>query len=375
MAQVTLRALCFVAAKRAELVGIQEANVEIADGEFAVLAGPAGSGKSTLLRLIAGLEKPASGDVLIGDRKVNEVLPKDREVAMVFRNYALFPHLSVYDNVAFGLKVRKFPGAEIKKRVQEAAAILGLENLLTRKPAGLTNEESLRVALGRALVRQAKVFLLDQPLALLEPAARERMRLEIARLQQRLETTMICSIEDPMEAMSLGDRIIVLRDGVVQQSDTPTAIYAGPANLFVAEFMGNPPMNLIRGTLKQERDTLLFRERDEGTIEFRIPTTTARAFLQEFAGRGVVLGIRPEDISLTQNPPSKSETAANFPALLEVVQARGAETILHLQTGAHALVSRSDGALDRRDAGRRVRCTFSPACAHFFDTETTHRIK
>lgn len=352
---------------------VRGVNVEINDGEFAVLVGPPGAGKTTLLRLIAGLEKISGGEVLIGDRQVNDVLPKDRDVAMVFRNYALFPQMSARENIVFGLKLRKFPASEIEKRLREAAEILGIAPLLDSKPAGLTKEEQLRVALGRALVRQPKVFLFEEPLAALTAPVRERMQTEITRLHQRLEATVIYSTQDPGEAMSLGDRLVVLRDGTVEQSETTAAVYAVPANMFVASFLGSPAMNLIRGSLKPERDGLLFREQEEGTIEFRLPAAE-RSALAEFSGRAIVFGLRPEDLALTQSPATKQDAAPTFPALLEVVQPRGAETILHLQTGAHGLVSRSRHAIERAEAGRRVRCTFQPSAAHFFDPVSTQRI-
>jgi len=372
MAEVTFRNISFNAPKADGPSAVTGIDLEIGDGEFAVVLGPALSGKSTLLRLLSGLEKPGQGEMAIGGRPVNNVPPQDRELAMVFRDYALFPQMSVRNNIAFGLTIRKFPKNEIAKRVQDAAAILEIAPLLDRKPAALTMEQRLRTALGRALVRQPKVFLFDEPLANLDAPIAATMRTELAKLHQRLGTTFVYTTRDPVEAMSLGDRLIVLRDGRLQQSASPAAIYDAPANLFVASFVGNPPMNLIHGSLKQERDGWLFREREEGTIELRLPVleSTKAAAL---AGGEVVLGIRPEEIVLA--PADAPRNSANtFPALLEVVEPLGAETDLHLQTGAHALVCRTAASVDRKEAGRRMRLTINPAKTHLFDPVSTERI-
>ncbi|MDQ2659378.1 MAG: ATP-binding cassette domain-containing protein [Verrucomicrobiota bacterium] len=372
MAEVTFRNISFTAPKAEGPSAVTAIDLEVGDGEFAVVVGPALSGKSTLLRLLTGLEKPAQGEIAIGGRPVNDVPPPDRELAMVFHDYALFPQMTVRNNIAFGLTIRKFPKNEIAKRVQDAAAILEITELLDRKPAALTMEQRLRTALGRALVRQPKVFLFDEPLANLDPPVAATMRTELAKLHQRLGTTFVYTTRDPIEAMSLGDRLIVLRAGRVQQSASLTAIYDAPANLFVASFIGNPPMNLIHGSLKPERDGWLFRERDEGTIELRLPLAES-ANASALAGKEVVLGIRPEAIALA--PVDAPKNSANtFPALLEVVESLGAESDLHLQTGAHVLVCRTAAMIDRKEAGRRMRLTINPAKTHLFDPVSTERI-
>lgn len=370
MAQVILRNISCTAGR---VTPVSDVSLEIMDGEFAVVVGPSGSGKSTLVRLIAGLEEISQGEIFIDERRVNDVSPKDRDVAMIFRDYALYPHMSVYENITFGLKLRKFPKTELNKRAQNAAAILGIEQLLARKPDALSAEQRLRVALGRVMVRQPKVILFEEPLANLDAALQMQMRTEITKLHQRLQTTMIYTTRDSVEAMSLSDRVVVLNDGVVQQSDSPSAIYHAPANMFVAGFLGRPAMNLIHGTLKQERDSLLFREREDGTIEARLPVAD-RPGAVAFAGKSVVLGIRPEDIEVVPPALSPRNSATTFPALLEVVEAIGAERNLYLQTGAHTLICRTRNAITRGEAGRRMRFAIDQAEAHFFDPESTRRI-
>ncbi len=375
MAKVTLQNLSNSSPDRkaGAVAAVNDVNVDIGDGEFAVVVGPARSGKSSLIRMIAGLEEIARGEILIGERRVNDVPPKDRDVAMVFRDYALYPRMSVYENMAFGLKLRKFAKAEIDKRVRDAAGILGIGPLLDCKPDALSAEQRLRVAIGRAMVRQPKVFLFEEPLANLDLPTQEKMRAEIAKLHQRLEATVIFTTQDSAEAMSLADRLIVLRDGILQQNDAPSAVYAAPANLFVAGFIGRPAMNLIHGTLKLERDALLFREIEGGTIEARLPVSDG-AEAVKFAGKPVVLGIRPEDLVLAQASPSSKTSGPTFPAVLEVVEPNGAQTNLYLQTGAHTLVCRSPGAIDRGEAGRRMRFAIDPTKAHLFDPVSTARV-
>ncbi|MBA2413787.1 MAG: ABC transporter ATP-binding protein, partial [Burkholderiaceae bacterium] len=295
-----------------EVAPVDDISLDIQDRECVVLAGPSGCGNSTLLRMVAGLEKIARGDVFIGDHRVNDVPPKDRNVAMLFQNDALYPDMSIYENMAFGLKRRNFSTTEIKKRVMDAAALLGLSAPLEHKPNGLSAEQRQRAALARAIAHQPKVFLFDEPLLNLETATRARMRTEIVRLHQRLETTMIYVTRDPAEAMMMGQRLIVLSNGVVQQDDMPLALYNSPANLSVAGFLGSPSMNLIHGTLKQERDSLLFSEREGGTIIARIPLSK-RPALKEFLGKPVVLGIRPEDIEVAQSPSRQGLAPNIFP--------------------------------------------------------------
>src|SRR5690349_3162430 len=242
----------YPAEKGTNVTAVEDVNLEIADREFVVLVGPSGCGKSTTLRMIAGLEEISRGDIYIGDRRVNDVAPKDRDIAMVFQNYALYPHMSVYDNLAFGLKLRKYPKSEIKKRVNDAAGILGIEDLLDRQPKALSGGQRQRVAVGRAIVRQPKVFLFDEPLSNLDAKMRVQTRSELVRLHRRLKATMIYVTHDQAEAMTMGDRIVVLRDGHVQQIAAPIEIYNRPLNAFVAGFIGSPPMNLLRGQVVAE---------------------------------------------------------------------------------------------------------------------------
>ena len=282
---------------------IHDFSLEVRDREFAVLVGPAGCGHSSVLRVIAGLDRVSSGEIVIGNRPVTTLPPKDRDVAMVFPHFALFPHWTVFANIAFGLKGRHFPKAEVGKRVREAASVACVpEEMLERKPWTLTTLEQLRVALARAIVGQPKAILMDEPLATLEADARVGMRAELVKLQERLQTTMIYATSDPLEAMALGQRIAVLRDGALQQFETPLEVYAKPANLFVAGFLGQPKMNLIAGRLRTAQDGVLFKETD-GTVEIKL------ADLPEGkigVGTDVVLGIRPEDVRIV--PATETKT-------------------------------------------------------------------
>ena len=360
--------------KGGNVTAVKDVSLEIADREFVVLVGPSGCGKSTTLRMIAGLEEISQGDVYIGDKRVNDVAPKDRDIAMVFQNYALYPHMSVYDNLAFGLKLRKYPKTEIKRRVVDAASILGIEGLLERKPKALSGGQCQRVAVGRAIVRQPKVFLFDEPLSNLDARMRVQMRTEIARLHQRLQATMIYVTHDQVEAMTMGDRIVVMNDGVVQQHDTPRVLYNAPVNLFVAGFVGSPPMNFITGTLKAEGDKIRFREIEGGTIEVAFPAAD-RPAAREFIGQSVILGIRPENIEVATLSRKEGKAAATgFPAIVDIVEPMGAETNLYLQTGAHTLVCRSRGAFEHHEAGHRLQFEMALAKAHLFDPVSTNRL-
>ncbi|MGH8092838.1 MAG: ABC transporter ATP-binding protein [Chthoniobacterales bacterium] len=358
-----------------DMTAVKGVSLEIADREFAVLVGPSGCGKSTTLRMIAGLEDISKGDIFIGEKRINDVAPKDRDIAMVFQNYALYPHLSVYDNLAFGLKLRRFPKTEIEKRVADAARILGIESLLNRKPKSLSGGERQRVAVGRAMVRQPKVFLFDEPLSNLDARMRVQMRAEITRLHQRLQATMIYVTHDQVEAMTMGDRIVVMKEGVVQQNDAPLALYNEPVNLFVAGFLGSPPMNFISGRLKEDGDKIRFCELDGGTIDVAFPARerpAARAFL----GKDVVLGIRPEDLEVATFTRKEGKAAGiGFPAIVDLVEPMGAETNLHLQTGAHTLVCRSQAGFDHREAGHRLQFEMNLRKAHFFDPVSTNRLR
>jgi multiple sugar transport system ATP-binding protein len=358
--------------KGRDITAVKDVTLEIEDREFVVLVGPSGCGKSTTLRMIAGLEEISKGDIYIADRRVNDVPPKDRDIAMVFQNYALYPHMSVYDNLAFGLKLRKYPKPEIKKRVIDAAGILGIEELLDRKPKALSGGQRQRVAVGRAIVRQPKVFLFDEPLSNLDAKMRVQMRTEITKLHQRLQATMIYVTHDQIEAMTMGDRIVVMNDGVVQQIDTPLALYNQPVNLFVAGFLGSPPMNFINGTLKLEREFLVFSEIEGGTIQMRL-AAQERPVAREFVGKSMLFGIRPEDIELAQFSDRDGSTGS-FPAIVDIVEPMGAETNLYLQTGAHTVVCRSQRALDHREAGHRLQFEMNLKKAHLFDPESGRRV-
>lgn len=361
--------------KEQDVTAVNEVSLDVADQEFVVLAGPSGCGKSSLLRMVAGLEKTSQGDLFIGDKRVNDLPPKDRDIAMLFQDRALYPHLSVFDNLAFGLRLRKFQKAEIKNRVLEAANILGLESLLDQKPKMLSSDQQRRVAIGRAIVRQAKVLLFDEPLAELDAELAAPLRTEIVKLQQRLQTTMLYATRDPVEAMTMGDRIVVMNMGAVLQDDTAFKVYHEPANLFVAGFFGNPPMNFVTGTLKASGEKIRFSEIDGGTIEVEF-LPSERAAAGEFIGKPMLLGIRPEDIAVVKIDRAESRPAAatGFPAIVEIAEPMGAVTDLYLETGAHTLVCRSREAFDRRDAGRRFRFEINPRKAHLFDPISTRRL-
>ena len=372
MAKVTLNHVykIYPGEKGSHVTAVEDVNLEIADREFVVLVGPSGCGKSTTLRMIAGLEEISRGDIYIGERRVNDVAPKDRDIAMVFQNYALYPHMSVFDNMAFGLKLRKYGKAEIKKRVGDAASILGIEGLLDRKPKALSGGQRQRVAVGRAIVRQPKVFLFDEPLSNLDAKMRVQMRTEITKLHQRLQATMVYVTHDQIEAMTMGDRIVVMNNGKVQQIDTPLKLYNEPDNLFVAGFLGSPPMNFINGELKQERDAIVFKEMQGGTIQVRFAN---RPQAREFFGKPMLLGIRPEDIEVAQLSKT-GNTTASFPAIVDIVEPMGAETNLYLQTGAHTVVCRSQRALDHRETGHRLQFELNVDKTHLFDAATATRI-
>ena len=322
---------------------VKNFNLEIADKEFIIFVGPSGCGKSTTLRMIAGLEDISSGELKIGDRVVNDVEPKDRDIAMVFQNYALYPHMTVYDNMAFGLKLRKVPKDEIDKMVKEAAKILDLTQLLDRKPKALSGGQRQRVAMGRAIVRNPKVFLMDEPLSNLDAKLRVQMRIEIAKLHQRLGTTIIYVTHDQTEAMTLGTRIVVMKDGVVQQVDTPQHLYEQPGNLFVAGFMGSPQMNFLDAQIAEKGGDLIAKV---GEYDIVIPAAKAKVLKDGgYVGKTVVLGIRPEDIHDSQ---MFIEASPSVPmtSTVKVYELLGAEVFLYfelilVQTPRQAIQSNS----------------------------------
>ncbi len=346
------------------VLAVKHVNLDIHDREFMVLVGPSGCGKSTTLRMIAGLEEISSGTIAIGNRIVNDVPPKDRDIAMVFQNYALYPHMTVYDNLAFGLKLRKMPKTEIDRRVNEAADILGIHDYLQRRPKALSGGQRQRVAVGRAIVRKPEVFLFDEPLSNLDAKMRVQMRTEISKLHTRLETTMIYVTHDQIEAMTMGDRICVMKDGIIQQVDTPLNIYDSPANVFVAGFIGTPPMNFFNGHLEKENDLLYFRTE---TISIRIPDAW-KTKAEPYTGKRVVFGIRPEDIG--SDRAEADPTSQKITAKVEVKEPMGAETYLYLDTGTKgSCIARVD-AHRKMEIGQEITLAVSLAKAHLFDSET-----
>jgi multiple sugar transport system ATP-binding protein len=313
----------------ADVVAVNDLNLEIADGEFLVLVGPSGCGKTTALRCVAGLETISEGKLYIGDRVVNDVAPKDRDIAMVFQSYALYPHMSVYDNLAFGLKLRKTPKADIERRVKEAAGILGLERFLDRKPKALSGGQRQRVALGRAIVREPAVFLMDEPLSNLDAKLRVQTRAEIARLHQRLGTTTIYVTHDQVEAMTMGDRIAVMKDGLLQQVGTPQELYDHPRNVFVAGFIGSPAMNFATVKATEGQDLML------GSAKLNLSGAAARAAADRPKGADLLIGFRPEHLDITDG---RADTIA-IPARVDVVEYLGNEELIHAQAEGTEIVA------------------------------------
>jgi multiple sugar transport system ATP-binding protein len=353
---------------------VNEINLTVEDREFMVLVGPSGCGKSTTLRMIAGLEEISGGTIAIDGRIVNQVLPKDRDIAMVFQNYALYPHMSVYDNMAFGLKLRGLPKPEIAARVREAAVLLGLESFLQRKPKALSGGQRQRVAVGRAIVRKPKVFLFDEPLSNLDAKMRVSTRGEISKLHARLGATMIYVTHDQVEAMTMGDRICVMKDGNILQVAEPLALYHHPENLFVASFIGSPPMNLLKGTVEADHGQIVFVEAGNPGTPLRLTLGDALAKkAADHLGRALVLGIRPENVTdvLTAGDADPQRTAE---VQIEVVEPMGAETYLYLDTGANPLVARVR-ATDRFDPNHRLKVSFEMEKAHLFDAATEQVLK
>ncbi len=362
------------------VTAVSDFNLEIKDKEFIILVGPSGCGKSTTLRMVAGLEEISDGEILIGDRVVNDVAPKDRDIAMVFQNYALYPHMTVFDNMAFGLKLRKTPKDEIKRRVEEAARILDISHLLERKPKALSGGQRQRVALGRAIVREPKVFLLDEPLSNLDAKLRAQMRTEISKLHLKLGTTFIYVTHDQTEAMTMGTRIVVMKDGFIQQVDTPQNLYLYPANLFVAGFIGSPQMNFI--------DSKLIKEGDDFFVEFGTEDTKTRAgvkykiklpaeknkdnVLENYVGKEVIMGIRPEDVH------NEEDLIAQFPdgiveANVEVTELMGAETYLYMNCEEQTINARVSPT-NTAKPGDRIKITLEPGKIHLFEKDTEKTI-
>jgi len=367
MASLSLENVCKVYPNKFEAV--KNFNLQIEDKEFIIFVGPSGCGKSTTLRMIAGLEDITSGTLKIGDRVVNDVEPKDRDIAMVFQNYALYPHMTVFDNMAFGLKLRKVPKPEIEKMVKEAAKILDLEKLLDRKPKALSGGQRQRVAMGRAIVRNPKVFLMDEPLSNLDAKLRVQMRTEIAKLHQRLGTTIIYVTHDQTEAMTLGTRIVVMKDGLIQQVDTPQNLYEKPANLFVAGFMGSPQMNFIDAEVVVSGDTASLRVADQ-LIE--LPPAKAKKVIEGgYAGKTVTFGIRPEDVDDSEVVVSTSK--AVFESTINVYELLGAEVYLYFDLAEFPITARVDSRTTARP-GDKVKFAFDVEKIHIFDKETEKTI-
>ncbi|MDL2234140.1 sn-glycerol-3-phosphate ABC transporter ATP-binding protein UgpC [Ruminococcaceae bacterium OttesenSCG-928-L11] len=354
------------------VTAVTDFSLDIEDKEFIILVGPSGCGKSTTLRMIAGLEEISEGELYIGDALVNDVAPKDRDIAMVFQNYALYPHMTVFDNMAFGLKLRKTPKDEIKRRVEEAAAILDITHLLDRKPKALSGGQRQRVALGRAIVREPKVFLLDEPLSNLDAKLRAQMRTELSKLHQRLGTTFIYVTHDQVEAMTMGDRIVVMKDGFIQQVDTPNNLYSKPCNLFVAGFMGSPQMNFIDAKLAQKGSDIVVEFGKGGeTYEVILPSAKAEA-AKAYVGKEVTMGIRPENLH-DEEMFLSSATTGFVEAVVEVSEMMGAETYLYLNCAGQSMVARVAPRTNVK-TGEKIKMCIDASKVHLFDKETEKTI-
>jgi multiple sugar transport system ATP-binding protein len=365
MAKVILEQVC---KQFGNVMAVNHVTLDIPDRQFTVLVGPSGCGKTTCLRLVAGLEEATAGNIYIGDRLVNDVAPKDRDIAMVFQNYALYPHMTVYDNMAFGLRLRKYPRPEIDRRVKEAAEMLGIQELLSRKPKQLSGGQRQRVALGRAIVREPQVFLMDEPLSNLDAKLRVQTRAEIKKLHARLQTTTIYVTHDQVEAMTMGDRIVVMKDGVVQQVDSPLNLYEKPANLFVAGFIGSPAMNFLEARLAKQDGKMAV---DGGVFRADVPQEYV-AQLQSWAGRPVIFGIRPEDIHDRALAPDRQDGAV-VRAAVDVHEPLGSDIILYLTAGDHSIVARVDARSQAR-MGQNTEVVMDMRKMHLFNPDTHEAI-
>ncbi len=366
MAQVSLKNVCKTFAGNVKAV--ENINLGIENKEFMVLVGPSGCGKSTTLRMIAGLEEMSSGDIYIGNKKVNDVPAKDRDVAMVFQNYALYPHMTVFENMSFGLRLRQIPKAEIAQRVNEAADILGIKKLFNRRPRELSGGERQRVAVGRAIVRKPIVFLFDEPLSNLDAKMRVQMRTEIHKLHIRLQTTIIYVTHDQIEAMTMGDRIAVMKDGLLQQVADPITVYDYPKNKFVAGFIGSPPMNFMRGKIIKKEGRLYF---NEGKIQVKLVDDMYQK-INPYADKEIIIGIRSEDIYdklFVSEAPPENIVKVNC----EVSEPMGSEVYLYLNTGRHTFIARV-GAHDRPKINQDMDLVFDMSKVHFFDKESEETI-
>ncbi|MFP4473328.1 MAG: ABC transporter ATP-binding protein [Candidatus Omnitrophota bacterium] len=367
MAQISLKNISKLY-RGGTIHAVDDINLGIENKEFLVLVGPSGCGKSTTLRMIAGLEDISQGKIWIGDRLVNDVPAKDRNIAMVFQNYALYPHMTVFENMSFGLKLRKYPKSEIQRRVTEAAEILGIKRYLTRKPKQLSGGERQRVALGRAIVRKPEAFLFDEPLSNLDAKMRVQMRTEIHKLRLRLQTTFVYVTHDQTEAMTLGDRIAVMKDGKLHQCADPISIYDNPVNKFVASFIGLPPINLMQGRIIKKERKYYF---DEGRFRVELVESMFKK-IAPYEGKDVTFGVRAEDIYdklfVSEAPPENIVKAT-----CEVVEPMGSEVYLYLNTGKHSFIARV-GAHNRPDVNRDMDLVFDMNKVHFFDNDTEETI-
>ena len=351
-------------------VAVKNFNLDIADKEFIIFVGPSGCGKSTTLRMIAGLEEITSGELWIGNTMVNDVEPKDRDIAMVFQSYALYPHMSVYDNMAFGLKLRKTPKEKVDKLVHEAAKILDIEHLLDRKPKALSGGQRQRVAMGRAIVRNPKVFLMDEPLSNLDAKLRVQMRIEISKLHQRLESTIIYVTHDQTEALTLGTRIVVMKDGVMQQVATPIDLYTKPCNLFVAGFIGSPQMNFIDCKVVRDEEGIKLAF---GSYAVKLPESKAEKLVEGgYIDKDVIMGIRPEDLH-GEGIVADTYPSANFDFEIEVAELLGHEYILHGTLNGQKMCAKVNSRLEP-EAHSTIKLTMDLSKIHFFDMETENRI-
>jgi multiple sugar transport system ATP-binding protein len=359
MARVAMRSLN---KKYDDVHAVIDVNLDIGDQEFVVLVGPSGCGKTTTLRMVAGLESITGGQISIDEKVVNELAPMDRDIAMVFQNYALYPHMTVYDNMAFGLKMRKFDRGEIANRVREAADILGIQDLLKRKPRQLSGGQRQRVALGRAIVRHPQVFLFDEPLSNLDAKLRVQMRVELKKLHERLGTTAIYVTHDQVEAMTLGDRVVVMRDGRVQQVGDPMELYNEPANRFVAGFIGSPAMNFAAVRIVAQNGSLWAESED---LRIKVPAPVAQR-LGRYAGTEATLGVRPEDLRIAGDGDDRD---LSFDAAIEVVERLGSEILLDVAAGSTSMVASVEPTVTAR-VHERVRLAINPNRLHFFDNQT-----
>jgi multiple sugar transport system ATP-binding protein len=366
MAQVILKD---VTKRFGRITAVSDFDLSIKDREFIVLVGPSGCGKSTTLRMVAGLESVTEGEVHIGDRLVNNIPPKSRNIAMVFQNYALYPHKNVYQNMAFGLKLRRRPKEEIDKRVKEAATILGIEDLLNRRPDHLSGGQRQRVALGRAIVRQPEVFLFDEPLSNLDAKLRVHMRAELIRLHERLKTTMVYVTHDQVEAMTMGDRIVIMKDGVIQQVGTPLEVFRQPRNLFVAGFIGSPAINLFDCHLIQEDSNLYIKT---SGFTLRVPEEKTMVY-ERYVGRPVVFGIRPEYIYDPRLSPARLEDNT-IPAMVDVLEPLGSEVIIYFKINGQSLVGKLD-ANTEATSGQNLDIYLDMSKMHLFDPRSGELIQ